>query len=164
MYRLVKPVIDKTVRYLCCKEYDGHPKGCPNFGKNKNCPPERPLLGDIIDLNQDVFVIWNVFDFGAHVEKMRQAHPNWSKRQLECCLYWQNTARKQLRQQVADFETEHLFEQWEIVYIPEACGVNITETMLQIDEVLEWAPVNKTYQVALAGKKILQENDDGNRN
>ena len=34
---------------------------------------------------------------------------------------------------------------------PEGAGVNITETMKNAGIILEWPPVNYTYQVALAG-------------
>lgn len=149
MYARVKPVLDTTVRALCRKSYPGHPKGCPNYDKKETCPPARPLLFDLIDETEPVYVIWTIFPFGAHVSKMKGVHPEWSDRQAKCCLYWQGTARKKLRQTVELFQCT--YSDLRIIYIPEATGVNVTETMRSIGKELEWPPVNWTYQVALAG-------------
>lgn len=156
MYKQVEIVIDQSMRGLCRKAYPGHPKGCPNYHKRHDCPPVVPLIGKVFDLNNPVFAIWNIYDFKAHTDKMRLLHTNipdkkdWSLRQIECCLYWQGTARKQLKYEVENFtrkEGEHL-----ILTTPEACGVNITETMKNIGVILEWPPKTVTYQVALAGQ------------
>lgn len=155
MYKQVEIVIDQSMRGLCKKEYPNHPKGCPNYNKRHDCPPKVPLIGKVFDLSKPVFAIWNIYDFKAHTDKMRLLHTNqpekkdWSLRQIECCLYWQGTARKQLKSKVEDFtrkEGKHL-----ILTTPEACGVNITETMKNVGVVLEWPPKIVTYQVALAG-------------
>jgi hypothetical protein len=149
MIREVKLVIDYGMRNLCFRPYPNHPKGCPNYGKRPTCPPKAPHIEEIIDMRKPVFAIWNVFDFGSHVKKLKEVHPDWSQRQLECCLYWQGTARKKLNEQIGFFGLGlqgHI-----LLKCPEACGVNVTETMKWIDEILEWPPVNKAYQVAIAG-------------
>ncbi len=146
----VELVIDKSVRGLCSRSYPLHPKGCPNFGKRPSCPPQAPFIEDVLDLSKPIFVIWNVFAFRDHIQKMRVAHPDWSQRQLECCLYWQGSARKVLHDEISVLGL--LRGGWDHVLVcPEACGVNITETMRSIGEILEWPPVTKTYQVAIAG-------------
>lgn len=151
-WAITKPVVDLTVRGLCVKPYPGHPRGCPNFGKRPTCPPKCTTIDKIIDLNKDVYVIYNVFDFEGHIAKMRSAHPNWTDKQLKCCLYWQPAARCVLKTEVASFLYSQL-EDIAIIYTPEACGVNITATMASIGINLEWPPQTITYQVALAGYK-----------
>jgi hypothetical protein len=89
------------------KPYPLHPKGCPNFGKKAGCPPAAPQLPAAFDLTRPCFAIFNVFDFAGHIAKMRAAHPDWSERQLTCCLYWQGTARKALEAEIAAFLGEH---------------------------------------------------------
>jgi predicted metal-binding protein len=148
-YKEVTPVIDRRVRALCKKPYYNHPKGCPNFGVKEGCPPHVKFYDQEFDLTKPVFVIYNVFDFAAHVEKMRKAHPNWTQRQLECSRYWQVSARKALRLKISAFLKEH--PEYVANTCPEAMGVNVTDTMKSIGIELEWPPVNKTYQVALAG-------------
>lgn len=94
-------------------------------------------------------VIWTTFPFGKHVTKMQFKHPEWSKRQLECCLYWQGTARKELRAEVGRFVLE-TSEKWLVFFIPEAHGVNVTATMAALGHSLEWPPVHMTHHVAIA--------------
>lgn len=149
----VIPILSPKVRELCARPYHGHPKGCPNYGKRPSCPPAVPLLGDVLDLGQPVYAVWNIFDFGGHVARMRNRHPEWSTRQCECCLYWQGTARKQLRRQIwvffLDIERRELAR---VIMAPEAHGVDVTATMASLGHELEWPPKTVAYQVALVGK------------
>jgi len=153
----VVPVIDKSMRVLCKLAYPNHPKGCPNWNKKDTCPPKAPLLESVIILSEPVYLAYNAFDFGGHVKRMKDKHPNWSDRQTECCLYWQGTARKQLRQRVESFLADFPYPQClEVLYCPEACGVNITATMQSIGITMEWPPKTVAYQVALIGKAIVR--------
>lgn len=158
----IVPVFDPKVRALCVRPYEGHPHGCPNFGKKKGCPPSAPLLPDVFDLAAPCFAIFNVFRFGDHIEKMRAAHPAWSLRQLRNCLYWQGTARKALKGEIDKFVREvkapdidrETFERYfAIEHCPEAMGLNVTATMARVGEVLEWPPVTRAAQIAFAGRK-----------
>lgn len=149
------PIIGK-VRGLCRNPYPNHPRGCPNWNKRDNCPPRSPLIGDIIDLRRSVVFAINRFDFAGHVLKMKDRHPNWSQRQLANCLYWQGTARKQLRGIVKAYMDET--KPWllghpphHVLYCPEATGVDVTATLAAVGVHLEWPPVTVTYQVALIG-------------
>ena len=147
----VEPIIDYNMRKICMRKYPNHPKGCPNFGKKAGCPPTLPRIEDLIlmGIRQPIYAIFNRFDFKGHCDKMRKLHPQWSQRQIECCLYWQGTARKSLREKVENFLTKH--PHYDIVECPEGAGVNLTETMRNAGIILEWPPVNYTYQVVLAG-------------
>jgi len=84
----VQPVIDFCVRGLCTKPYPNHPKGCPNFGKKDDCPPQEKLITEVFNMHKQFWFLWAEFDFAAHRAKMRAAHPEWSDRQVDCCLYW----------------------------------------------------------------------------
>ena len=156
-YAKVKPVIDLRMRKICISPYLNHRKGCPNYNKRKDCPPKCKNIDKILDFNKDIYVIYNKYDFKKHVDKMREKHPEWSKRQLECCLYWQGTARKSLREKIKLFKIEYpnLF----IAKCPEGSGTNLTETMKQININLEWPPKNYTYQIVLAGIKCNLNGD-----
>ena len=156
MCNIVKPVIDYSVRGLCRKPYTGHVRGCPNWHnlKRKQCPPHGPKIEEIIDINKEVFCIYNIFPIGEHIIKMREKHPFWSERQLACCLYWQPKARKQLREKIKDFlRSREDRQELKIVDCPEGCGVNVTETMKQLGIELEWPPKVYAYQVVLMGYK-----------
>lgn len=154
----VKIILDPEMRKLCQRPYYNHPKGCPNFGKRASCPPQAPLLSKVLDLAKPVWAIWVEFDLAKHRERMRQKHPNWSVRQLECCLYWQGTVEKDLRRKVTNFCTMRLLYKLdgtlEVLYRPEAMGVNVTETMKSVGIELEWPPKNTVYKIALVGSPL----------
>jgi hypothetical protein len=146
-------VFDESVRDLCVKPYHGHPKGCPNAGKRKTCPPFAPLLGEVYDLSKDSYLIWNVFDFAGHVERMRAAHPSWSERQLACCLYWQEGARAALEVAIKVFRNT-MAPGFSFARCPEAMGLNVTATLKSaVGWELEWPPKTRAVQVAFAGKR-----------
>jgi predicted metal-binding protein len=149
LIRVRHPVLDSRVRRLCRKPYPGHPHGCQNWDKKDGCPPGAPLIKTLLDASQPLWCVYNRFDLGAHVDRMRAKHPDWSWRQLVCCLYWQGTARKQLKAKVE----AALVQQpgLHVLYIPEACGVNITATMERLGVKLEWPPKKWAHQVALLG-------------
>ena len=171
MFKQVTPVIDYSVRGLCCKSYPGHKDGCPNFNYKLGCPPGAKLFDKVFDLSQPVYAIYNVFDFKSHVEKMKAAHPDWSQAQLSCCLYWQNTARKQLTQELKYFLITHPDYHVAVAFYkgldkdlgslikrvipspPEAMGVEVGKTMAGIGIEI-WPIVDTTYQIALAGRLL----------
>jgi hypothetical protein len=132
------------------KPYPLHPKGCPNFGKKAGCPPAAPQLPKAFDLSGPCFLIVNVFDFGAHVAKMRAAHPGWSERQVTCCLYWQGTARKALEAEIDLFRMAH--PGLTVERCPEAMGLNVTATLRAAGLEVEWPPVTRALQVAFAAR------------
>ena len=146
-------VIDLSVRNLCYHPYPNHLHGCPNYGKKKGCPPNCAKITEVLDLSKPTWVIWNVFDFGAHVRRMALAHPDWSDRQKACCLYWQPVARRALKFEIMLFVAQKYPVR--VMDNPEAMGVNVTETMRLIGQELEWPPKTKTYQVAIAGTRSL---------
>ena len=141
----------RSPRGLCVKIYSNHKKGCPNYGKNdQRCPPNVPIFDTVYDLSKPVYAIYNIFSFKNHIERMREKHLKWSQRQLECCLYWQGKARKQLRERIEVFES--IFKGYVITNCPEGMGVNVTKTMENVGIEIEWPPCNVTYQIAFAGQ------------
>ena len=154
----VNPVIEYSVRGLCTKPYHNHPKGCPNFGKKKGCPPNAELFDKVYDMSQPFYAIIYRFDLYSHVEKLRAKHPDWSDRQLKCCYYWQNTARKQLMIGIKQFLREH--RGFSVEPTPEAMGIDVTKTLVNAGFILEWPPEFSVCKIAIAGKKIKKSLDD----
>jgi len=149
-WKRVDLCVDYSVRSLCQRTYPGHLHGCPNFFQKDTCPPRRPHINHLINLDKHAWVVWNAFNMARHIKRMRKRHPDWSLRQLVCCLYWQGGARKALREEVYLFRS-HFIRPLPIVWIPEATGVNVTETMRRIGIELEWPPLQTAYQVAVVG-------------
>lgn len=150
----VQPVIERSVRNLCVKPYYNHPKGCPNYNKRNLCPPAALLLTEFIDLDKRVLAVCVHFNLGMHVERMKDKHPNWSQRQCECCLYWQGSVKKKLKDEVAyNMTRPALFDSGNLVSTdcPEAMGVNVTATMANVGIVLEWPPKKIVRKIAFIG-------------
>ena len=93
-----KMVCSKDIPYYCKLPYPGHPKGCPNYGKRQDCPPNTPFVLDLLDESKKMYLVYSEFNLDNHVEKMRFKFPTWSERQLRNVLYWQPTSKKQLRE------------------------------------------------------------------
>lgn len=154
-YEIVRPVVDYSMRGLCKTPYHNHKNGCINWAnkKRKQRPPHGPKIEDIVDLNKEVYCIYNRFNLGLHVDKMKEKHPEWTYYQLRCVLYWQGKARKELKSHIKNFLRDIDQKDFVLVECPEGCGVNVTETMKQIGIELEWPPQKWAYQVVLIGHK-----------
>jgi hypothetical protein len=153
-FAVVTPIYDPKMRGLCARPYEGHKHGCPNFSAKHGCPPGAPLLPEAYDLAQPCYVIWSVFPFGDHVAEMKRRHPDWSERQAACCLYWQGKARKALEKEISTFRRTLNTNDtcYNIERCPEAMGLNVTETMRQVNIELEWPPAKHAVHVAFAGR------------
>jgi len=143
----VNPIIQNHIQGLCKLRYKSHPNGCPNYSIKKGCPPCL-LYDEVYNLSHDVYAIIYEFDLASHVSKLKLKHPNWSDRQLKCCLYWQGTARKELKKLCDDFIKE--YPNYEVNNVPEALGVNVTRTMSEVGVKLEWMPKNIVRKIAFA--------------
>lgn len=165
------PIIDYSVRGLCCKPYPGQHEGCPNFKVKVGCPPGAPLFDKVFDINKPVYAIWNKFDLLAQEKRMLEAHPDWTQTQARCSRYWQTTARKQLTQEIKYFLILHKDYHACVAYCkgiendfgmlynrvipsaPEAMGIQVEKTLgFPI-----WPVTNTTHQVALVGVKLGEE-------
>ena len=155
MIDYITPVIDEGVRDLCYKPYYNHPKGCPNHGKRDTCPPKAVLLKDYFDMSKPILAVWVAFDLSLHRAKMKAKHPRWTKRQCENSRHWQNSVLARLRREVKfNLGRSPLFEgsnSLVATYVPEAMGVNVTETMKSVGLVLEWPPVKIVHKIAFVG-------------
>lgn len=142
---LIEPKIDLRMRGLCRQPYPNHPRGCPNFGKKPTCPPTSPRYVDVY--KNQCLVVAAGFNIGSFVKARSQVHPDWTNRALRNSRHWQGHIRAELRQLVQ--EQYNLHPEMQPIMCPEAMGVDVTETCLRSGLVLEWPPLNWTYQVAL---------------
>ena len=149
-----KLITSKRTGDWCKLPYPNHPKGCPNYGMSKRCPPQAPMVDEYFDLSKPLYFIHSEFDFTAHVKKMRMKHPEWSDRQCQCVLYWQGTSRKQMKERVAKAV-------WELgttasTSCPEAMGVNVYATAklngLNLDRIRH---LKTCRHITLIGSKSL---------
>lgn len=116
----------------CRLPYPGHKNGCPNFPK---CIQERPSFLDV-EIHYRWYAVIHTFYLKAHADMMKAKHPKWSERQCRNPLYWQGRVRKLLREEAEVFAPSGSV----ILDIPEACGVDVFETMTKAGIVLERKP------------------------
>ena len=141
-------IVEKRVRGLCKKPYYNHPGGCPNFGKRSDCPPGVPFFDQVYKLQVRVVAVG--LNFKEYLKLRRKDHPDWTDRELRNPLYWQGYLRACLRNYVSQVNKDGL----EVVFNPEAMGVNLTKTCRKVGLKLEWPPRNWVYKVALLTEKL----------
>lgn len=146
-------------RAMCVLPYKNHKKGCPNYGKKKDCPPFVPMFDQIFDISKPIYAIFSTYDLWSHTEKMKEKHSQWTETQRLNVLYWQGTARKILKENIAKFNLKFRKSGYYSTTSPEAMGVNVTETLKKAGINLEWPARKIVYKVAFAGipldKKFL---------
>jgi predicted metal-binding protein len=148
-----KLIINPRAREWCRMPYPGHPHGCPNYGKVDRCPPMAPLVQDLFDLSRPHWFAVVQFDLEAHRLKMMEKHPTWSRRQLDCCLYWQQSIRKVLQKEVNAFIN---FKPLIYTLTPEAMGINVIQTARNIGYPIRLRPERTVYKIALIGSKVSE--------
>jgi len=67
-------IFGRYVQDWCKLPYPNHPKGCPNYGKRKNCPPNVPLIDKIIAPPYILVAI--KFNLKEHMKKMKKKFVN----------------------------------------------------------------------------------------
>jgi hypothetical protein len=153
------------IQGLCFKPFYGHPDGCPNIGKtNRGCPPGLPLINKVLDFDKEVYLIYTEFAVGEYAEKIRRLHPQWKDHQRMWYnpRYWQPTARKKHRKDVAEALKKYSLDT--IIGSPEGYGVNLSSLMKDTVNITlnwKWPPEhiiqddeykkNKTYRISLGG-------------
>lgn len=141
-------ILNSHVRSWCELPYPNHPKGCPNYNKKPECPPNAPLINNFINLNKSIWFISIKFNIENHANQMKEKHPHWTKKQCRCVLYWQNTVRKNLKDSCILFckNTQRIF-----TLIPEAMGVYVIKTAKRIGIPIRTKPKDIIFKIALIG-------------
>jgi len=130
----------KTVCKLCQQPYLHHPKGCPNFGTNKECPPYILHLTDQYDLST-IHMLLVKFPFAEYIERKGKYHPDWTLRALANQRHWQLNLLADLRKYWKDIQPE--YPGYTFVKNPEGQGVNVEETLVNHDIYLHWCEKDK---------------------
>ena len=149
-----KLIIHMDARQWCKLPYPNHPKGCPNYGIRLDCPPIIKTLPELFNLNKPHWLAIVDFDIKSHRNKLQKIHPNWSHRQLSCCLYWQGGVRKQLKQLCYNFTSSHPNTTYSTC--PEAMGIQIIRTLKEQHIPVSTKIKDTVYKVALIGYPMHQ--------
>lgn len=145
----------KSVHQLCTQPYYKHPKGCPNFNNKDKCPSDILHISEEYDCS-DIHMFFLKFSFSEYIDQKKQIHPTWNFRQLYNQRHWQGHLRSQLNQYWESIEDR--YPEHELIENPEAQGVNIQETLKQINVEMEWPSEEYipeyVYHVYLLGKRL----------
>jgi len=144
-------VISHDVRDWCRYPYPNHPHGCPNYDHADRCPPRSLMLDEYFDTAKPVGFVYATFDLAAHVERMRQKHPNWSQRQLRCVLYWQGGARSRLKKATIKYMDQKGFPDY--TACPEGMGLNLFRTFHGFGIKLIKDPQDIVYLINMVGHR-----------
>lgn len=103
LLRVPALVVTEKTKDWCKAPYPKHPKGCPNacgrcWGKDGTKPMR--LLTDVIAPDSPVYVVYNEYAVDARERELAALHPEWTRKQCRCLLYWQGTARKELDRKI----------------------------------------------------------------
>lgn len=141
-------ILDSDTRIWCKLSYPNHSRGCPNYGKREICPPQAPLFNDIV---KKPFLLVGVrFNLSEWAKHLKEKYPKWSDKQARCCLYWQNTVRKRLREECEKLSSKNK----RILYVPEANGVHVFKTCETVGIILERNPKVFVWKIAIIGERI----------
>ena len=132
----------------CTLPYPDHPKGCPNF---PDCVMAKPHIHSTNLLDRSWYAVLEEFDLKKHAEEMKKKHPNWSDRQCRNLLYWQNGVRSRLRKKTESYINP--LSDDIILEIPEACGINMIETMSKAGIKIQTDHPDNVIKVMLIGRK-----------
>ena len=146
--------VQERTREWCKLPYPDHPHGCPNYNIANDCPPKVCHINERFDLNREHYFIIETFDLCAHAKRMAAIHPEWSKKQCKCCLYWQSGVRKRLRRQCEEFIKQH--PGYTFTLKPEAMGVNVFRTAHRHGLMIRKNP-SIVHKVALIGMALNNE-------
>ena len=143
--------LDTRAMGLWCRlPYLNHPKGCPNYGKKKTCPPFSKPFYDLVE--PPIFLVIQPFNLEAQAKRMKERHPRWSDRQCRNLLYWQKGVIKSLKEEANAF-IESQDNDLILVEVPEANGVHVFKTCENVGIILERNPRKVVNKIMIIGKR-----------
>lgn len=151
----VEVVCDPHIKAHCLDPYQNHPKGCPNWNHKEGCPPHAPYFPDIYLKN--VYIAAIKFNFADYLSRKKEIHPSWTDRALRNPLYWQGHVRSELNHFLEEELSKKRDLLGEIVYNPEALGVDLFKTCEKAGIILEHTPTNFVYKMVLIAQRISED-------
>lgn len=135
----------QSPRGMCVYQYEGHKKGCPNYGQRKCCPPDAPMFDWVFDVSKPVYAIYAAYN----LENSDTA---------DC----HEAAKTVLKERIKDFLQEFRPASigqgaYYVTDFPEAMGIDTTATMKEVGITFEWPAKKLLYKVAFAGVLMDEE-------
>lgn len=144
--------------WWCRMPYPGHPDGCPNWGNNNLCPPKMKRKDDRIRKYNYIYLVTAEFNFARYIKLRRVEHPDWTRNQVNCCLYYQSAVKKILADFIRNLADSNCFilgsgSGFKLfgkgLPSPEAIGIDVFTTMKRLGRPLERNPERKILFVSV---------------
>lgn len=149
--KLDEVILDERARGEWCRlPYPNHPHGCPNYGERESCPPFAERFEDLVE--PPFYLVIQEFDIEAQEERMRSRHPDWTRRQCRNLLYWQRGVVKKLKEKAYDL-ADSLGEEFIVLEVPEANGVDLFSTCRKHDIPIERNPQKTVRKMMIVGRR-----------
>ncbi len=149
----VEVVCDPRIKAHCLDPYPAHPKGCPNWNYKEGCPPHIPYFPDVY--SQEVYIAAVRFNFAEYLAQKREKHPDWTDRALRNPRHWQGHTRSELHHFLEEELPNRQDILGEVIFNPEAMGVNLFATCRKAGIILEQTPTFFVYNIALIASPNL---------
>lgn len=148
----VEAVCDPQMIAHCLDPYHDHAKGCPNWGHKKGCPPNVRHFSKVY--SKEVYIVAVRFNFAEYLNLRREIHPDWTERALRNPRHWQGHVRHELNEFLFEYLSKYPEIDGEVIFNPEAMGVNLFETCEKVGIHLEQTPNNNVYKIALIAYRL----------
>ena len=142
----------------CAKPSKDYINGCPNFkgfckknGKSLNFSELERQKGPF-----KWYAVVEEFNIAAWEASQSEKHKgeNWTRKQLRNPRHWQKGVENRLRDAALKYINYLMGDV--LLYIPEAHGVNVIETMVKVGVTFEWGLNAKVFKkVMFVGKKEI---------
>ncbi len=154
-------VFDPDVRSYCKIAYEGHPNGCPRYNKNELCPPKSSFQKYKVINFKHHWLLYAIFDYQLYKIRMREENPDWTKKQIECVLYYQSQIMAKLRNELIRLikQTNHppfilssgagMTIDGEELQSMESAGIDVEQTFFRNDIDIDFPPINKIIKCCL---------------
>jgi hypothetical protein len=141
-------VVDERARdgTWCRLPYPGHPDGCPNYPE---CVQERLHIDEY--KGYEWYGVVERFDLKAHVEMMKEAHPDWTESQCREDQGWRDEIAARLMEEAEEFVDPSYNDV--ILERPEGYGVDMWATMARNGIKLETNEPDIIHKIVLVGKR-----------
>ena len=152
---------------------------CPNYGHSHACPPEAPYLEEEVSRFRDFYLVYYKFDLEEFVKKIKKKFPKRSKEKIIRSFYRKNILRDHLEEEIHKLVDKYQENFKEILilwdgfcrvcykenknctfdsgepcryqprYSMEAVGINVDETVKNVNLEMEWPPLHFAYRFGL---------------
>lgn len=148
-------IFTPKTKLWCQLPYPNHPHGCPNYNKSPLCPPNSPeFTMDSLYGYKKLILLWVEFNFNQYKQEMGKKHPSFSQKQVECCLYYQNTLKNMLKLEITKYSPSLILgcgSGFGSCYSMESVGINVMMTLKKLQIPFEVKPKTKILLCTLLG-------------